>query len=762
MLYYALDECGKFEKTESPKNHTHEPNGLAMIAGIVFDDHGIEGEMDLEAKRIRSYYRLVIDECKSKDPDYDFRYPHALHSNGDRTRDAYIVRPVKELVNNSLAEFFEKATYKGKELKEKNNPLPRRKGKYHVFAILKSSCGMDNSASDNLQNDNFAGNLYYHMADEFVTHMLFYNPVLKCTSDMNCNLATRVSPDMKFGSKLSNELLQNGYVPYKKSAESESVKVNVFKADPDDTVFYELANGDLYRNLISQEKIRALLQNKICEFKVEPINYLKNCGQELLYLSDSICSYLSFGLTGNNPESYLAQIEERMGIICKSSMLFGYDTIDAQFMKAWELYSAKDYFGALGLCYESEGAQGEFAEYYKRKWFSIIKVAILSDPDAESFCNAAYKLRNATFSNERDDRKLCYIFEALDKAADAADKKLENREDRRALFMLYDSGITVYNHRGESFKAEKMFEKARSLRKYVGVDFLYSLNKRVVGLCDGFQFDKAKELADEAVEYWEWISETLKKMPEEEEEYYSTDYAKALSSRGQVLSYLRDGTAEKDFKNAMMIFGKASDNYRITQSYLIHHYLDTKNEEGYKKNAEEYFGGRRDVYEQYKYVIECCGIEKPPVSPKFALFVLLKGVYVFGQWKTLPDQILKKLLNPLKEINREELKEKDKKKIFEGHPWELIHKYRCLIAKEKGWECKGYLEEMESCRAKDISTINPIIDYSVIEIDMPEENRGEKSRNLFEKIKETYGVFENEDASNAGTVLDRTFTFMYR
>lgn len=107
MLTYALDEYGDFEGLK----HT---TGPIYIGGLIYDDNSVDGEEKLERKRVKAYYEAVIEDTASDSQNpAGFSYPEALHSDGNGGRDHNIVRPVKEKIQSSLAEFIRHGTYKG-------------------------------------------------------------------------------------------------------------------------------------------------------------------------------------------------------------------------------------------------------------------------------------------------------------------------------------------------------------------------------------------------------------------------------------------------------------------------------------------------------------------------------------------------------------------------------------------------------------------------------------------------------------------------
>ena len=213
MFTYALDEYGDFEGLKN----TNKP---IYIGGVIYDDHSIRREEVIERKRIKAYYKSVISEAASiANCTSNFSYPEALHSNGDADRNRNVVRPVKEIVKSTLAEFIRRGTYKGNKLQyeDRNGTLrdfQDRNGEYYIFIILKSDQGMTRLLSQNaniLAKDDYASNLYFHMADELISRLIFNNPLIDDIQEISLDIATRRSALLENNSRLFKEYKKQGY-----------------------------------------------------------------------------------------------------------------------------------------------------------------------------------------------------------------------------------------------------------------------------------------------------------------------------------------------------------------------------------------------------------------------------------------------------------------------------------------------------------------------------------------------------------------------
>lgn len=327
MFTYALDEYGDFEGLKN----TNKP---IYIGGVIYDDHSIRREEVIERKRIKAYYKSVISEAASiANCTSNFSYPEALHSNGDADRDRNVVRPVKEIVKSTLAEFIRRGTYKGNKLQyeDRNGTLrdfQDRNGEYYIFIILKSDQGMTRLLSQNaniLAKDDYASNLYFHMADELISRLIFNNPLIDDIQEISLDIATRRSALLENNSRLFKEYKKQGY----KAEQAEDGKYQ-----------FRLTNPDIYRTVIAKAILEAEQPNiKIINFNVKSIGYHEwnSKGMEFLYMSDSICSVLGFDIEGTSTDEWLRCIDERVKKLTGKSenLVFGYDEIDNIYSKAW-------------------------------------------------------------------------------------------------------------------------------------------------------------------------------------------------------------------------------------------------------------------------------------------------------------------------------------------------------------------------------------------------------------------------------------------
>ena len=299
-------------------------------------------------------------------------------------------------------------------------------------------------------------------------------------------------------------------------------------------------------------------------------------------------------------------------------------------------------------------------------------------------------------------------------------------------------------------------------------DYLSTRNKLVVFCCDYFEVDRAEELSDENIVYQELLTELKNelKFPGVSAIGFES-MGKAHSQRGQVYAFKRDSRAEEEFRAALEHFEEGSANYKITQSYLLQYYLDSKNAESYLVEAERYFGGKTKLVDQLKYIIDEGSKNDPLINMKYALYIYVRALYVF-RLSELTEKVWSELQNVEakfgKKIHRKEW-------ALTGHPSEIIFKYMRLISlsrNEKELEVE-YARKMSECLDYRGTTENVVLKFGEIEV-MNEtgdiERRDALSLELCGELTNNYSVFADLVASEDGDTrfkwLDKKITFMYR
>lgn len=844
MLTISLDEQGDFEGLKNE-------NKPVFIAGVIYDDLDDEGDRKAEKERIKAYYKAVVQDAlnnekaeKEKerpgggaafDSSYgsDFVFPLALHSVGDWFKDNNVVRPVKQQVSQTLGEFFQKGTYRGCELFYKNSigkktSLKGRKGRYYLFAIIKSDRGMRHLLAPNasiLAKDDYASNLYFHMADELLSRLLFHNPILGNVRDVSLDIATRASADMGKTDPIYREYVRLGY----KNNDPDNGK--------DGKYYFNLTNGDVYRSVLADEIIRSGKTGiHIESFNVRSINYnVDGKGMEFLYLADSLCGILGFNIPCTGADDWLPEMVSRAkALVCPDVscmkpgrgavpegsdhvddlFIFGYDEIDLYYRKAYSSYEEGDYYSALNQLFDGKKQEGAFAEHYDRTWFRRLENDIAASTNEAALATAIHKLHDSIFSNRLEQDRSLYILGVIENAVERVKERFRTPEARRVIYEFYDAGISFYTHIGDSRRAALYYGKCTELVGLVGFeDYLTTRNRMSVCCCDSFDYGKAMEIAGENVTYQEMLSDMKMEVQIARiREKGVVSLGKAFSQKGQVLAFLRDAEAESFFRKALDQFDPASVDYKITQSFLLHFYLDREDgsrkeqdqaapdnvelkdpdqncgesspkEEkirnvdnlgavqdpyGYKRQfleeAEKYFGGNKTLSQQLKYIIEEGTGRDPLINIKYALYVYLRSIYRY-RLSEVTSPLLEKLRSIEKEIAKKLKKEKWR---LEGHPAELIFLYLSLIERSVGDPAvsREYEGRIDTCLGNKGPAEDVICSYGharCADADGDIDRRDALSAELVRDMSEQFPALEAAKDMEEGhfSWLQEHVTFMY-
>lgn len=753
MITISLDEYGEFEKEE---------NKPLFIAGLIFDDQENSGEIQVEERiereRIRAYYKKVM-----ADAGEGFRYPQDLHSNGDVKRDHKVIGPVKTKVAETLPEFITAGTYGGHPLyNEKGNRIRERKGKYHLFVMLKSDAGKKRLLAENanmLAKDDWAANRYFHMAGSVVNRIIFHNPLYPAghMPPVNIDIATRATGNVK---ELDRSLVDE----FRKQA------YRTTGVEQSDYKYYSVMNADIYRTLIAQEMINSgNIAIKIEKLYVKSIQYEPDKHMmEFLYLSDSICSMLGFKLSGNSADGWLGEILDRVENINpqNENLIFGYDEIDNDFAQAWNCYEHKNYFEALSIAYDAKIKKGRFAEHYRQTWFPYLEERIRATIRPEYFNKSVNELSELLTINNLEQEKLLYLMQQFELMIPrVADKYRSTDMKSTVLYKLYDAGVSAFCHVGNANKALEYYEKCKQYAFYAGVDaFLHTNNKLVVCLEDRFEWDKALQIAEYNVASQQLASEMKREILKNDVNTEFLEEAKAISQLARILAEQKDCSAEGKFREALDKLEKGSANYKITQSYLLHFYADMDMRDAFEEEATDYFDGRNTYNQRLRYITNMEEDVDSLFSNEYAIYALVRGLFYFHR-DMIDDTLWEKLCGL-----RETLIEKDGNEPS-GHPWEIIYKYLEMLAIHKGDETarKMFSEHKRNClkyKGEIIAALEKFGEAEVAEFTGNVLERDRITNELAVYLQENFEVFKDTRFSLDGRKryqeLEQYFTFMYR
>lgn len=790
MYIVSLDEYGDFEKKEEKyyENNSYQKKEkyverASLIGGIIFDDKGITSEIKHELSRIRAYYEQITKEVAEEVAgriDWIISFPHIFHCK--RTKDIEekeiqdeLVRRAKKKVTATISEFMQNGTYQGETIKSDNGKIPPRKGEYRIYAVFKSDVGVSKRNVDNTNtflSDSFASNLYINMASSVIDRVVFNNPYTGNKPIFSLELATRVTADLKMKGELARQYRQHGY--------NEPNVVNIKNKDDEGEngkTFFKVTDKDVYRMIISNYvKNNNPLDAAVKKCVVKSINYsvdrkeAKNNG--FLYMADSVCSVLSYGLEKNRKfsESRFNELYKRACKILPEDklLIFAYDDIDEDFKVALNCYLNNNYYEALKVSYKCGNKKGKFAKFYKEKWFTFIEKMVVSSMNVNAFRNLVADYSNSQYSNTYDQLMGLYILTIIEKLGNNIKPYIKTVESQSIYATLYEAAMVSYCHMGDSKNAEKYYKKILQYAYTIKVEDLIRIRDMLcVCYSDSFEWNKALKLARKNVKVQSALSDIKRNIIDKK--YYEgfLGEAKSLSQSGQLYAFCRDSHAEKYFINSLNIVKEKSANYYITMSYLLHYYIDQNMEEKYKSLAYEYFGNKEDLEEQLDYIFEEGLSEDPFLNVKFALYVYIKALYLFNK-----DKITDSLWDKISKIEvyvNEEYKCFNGTWKLDGHPTELIKKYVVLIAIDRGdvKTAKKNKDTLIKMVDESDTIVNFITWLSVIDIcRMQGDTRSDDMiLEIADKLSNTYESFASlkdiKNTSEIYKILKNYFTYMY-
>ena len=729
MITFAFDESGNFE---IPKL-----DDTLLIGGVLYDDTDDPNDTDNERKRLASFYSSVCNRVGAE-------YPRHLHQDRNyKDYDHDMLKKVKAEISAQLPEFLQKGTINdGQPLYS----VPRI-GKYYPFVFLKGSNGKYGLRGENLNKltrDDFASNLYIHMAEDTIIRMIFHNPIINISS-VRFDLATRVAHFKNVSAAKEQEYTDLGHG----------------HNNIDNSNWFYITSTDLFRTTIEREMLYSEQQSlKVEEISAKSIDYGNTkTDMGFLYMADILCSLLCYEL------KHVDEIEKPEKIkssLCKltgneNNLIFVYDDIDTYYDKAIRCFENGDYYHAYSYIYDGAHCSSEYVEFYEKNWFRILKDMLEKETDYGMFSIAVDYLDNYAHSNKIDQNKLMNIATGFCEMAEYI--KFPNEEDKKTLFILYDITASACNHMGYSQKADENVKKANKYIKYMDIPYiLRNKHKQVVRLCDILKYDEALELAETTCECARNLYDIRKNLlPDDNEE--SLEYAISLSQLGQVYGYMRDSRAQEAFNQSLSLFVKDSPNYKITQSYLLHFYIDNAMKDQYDQLMQEYTEGTTDLRIQLLKIMEMGSKERGAlVSVKFALYCYIKGLYVFHL-----QELSEELINDLADLRIKLINAGYEDDALNDHPWQLINKYRAFILFQKGRIRKAE-QLMDNISIEGGPIIEAIIAFGeaqYAELKNDSKTRDAKAKTAFEKIASKNHDIEAGDPASYYNSMKDIITYTY-
>ncbi|MCQ2534350.1 MAG: hypothetical protein MJ172_07275 [Clostridia bacterium] len=694
MITLALDEFGKFEVVKRMEVVAQEQTGCILIGGLIYNDLGDKEDLENEHNRIKAYYSKIVSSIP------DAVYPRNLHvMKGEEGKE--FTRDIKIEVSQSLAEFLQNGTYKEEELLSENS---KRKGFYKVIVVLKSETGktIRTDNEDLFINDSYGSNLYFHMVSEFLSHAVFDNFDNEAGTEYSLQIATRASiNDKSSDNGLFEQYNEQGYKPVNKNPNN---------------CYYILTNQDVYRTLIEQKLMEHENDVKISRISAESIDYLSEHSQEFLYLADSICSYLTYDSFKVSDGNYLKFIRKKLAKLIENdnSLLYSYDDVDTEFTKAIRAMSNRDIYVAMSYLYDIKTNYASYvAEYYENKWYPHLLNKINKEVNTDDWCMAVDKLTKSLLSNTYNQKKGQYLFEELERTLEVIKEEFKTSQ-MKYLYYFYNAGVSVYSHLGDSSRAKVYEELCIDYAQYVDLEKMLRLrNQQVVMLCDYFDYEHARVIAEENVKISKETYKIKALTVPKADIRNKFDVVKALSQLGQVYAFMQDSQAENCFLEALEDIEEGTPDYYITASYLLHHYIDSGNERKYRELAKKYFNGEDLLEAQTDMIIRELDDSHPQHSFFFALYVLVKATYVFYK-----QEVSDELWNKLTKVFTYKSQKTDRNSCSYGHPVELICHYLILLSYYRDDEdsCKLFKSHLRKCLKNSNALVNAIIQFGNIEI----------------------------------------------
>ena len=744
MITISLDEAGSFESQNI---------NPVFIAGLIYDDLNENAEYLNERERIKAYYKTLLQDLNP-----DFSYPADLHSNDDYNHNHNIVKQVKIRINETLAEFITNGTYCGKRLlKENGLPTSKRKGKYHLFVILKSDEAKRNLLRQNtnfLARDNYADNLYFHMAETVVNRIIFHNPLFlnETAPSINIDIATRASGN-------TSTMSDNKILEYK----------TIHKSNPDDS-FFKLMTHDVYRALIAQEMMNSKhINTKIEHFKISSIYYGKDAiNKEFLYLADSICSFFTANEKNSHPADFwLNKINTDISKLNpdEQNLIFAYDEIDNDFKDALTALEQHDIFTAFSILYDCKNKNGTFAKHYQQTLFPFIEQKIYDSITPPLFADGIEKLHTMLQTSNLKQDKLLYLLTHYNRLFEKIKNNFNNEEYKATVnFKLYETALSAYCHIGDPEPAIEYYEKCKSFAPYIGADAILRLNNKLaVCLEDSFEWDSALAIAEESTSCQEILTTIKQEISHLNGNIAYLDEAKAISQKARILSCKRHPDSPKIYHQALSKLIPGSANYKITQSYLLHYLADINDADAFEKEAFTYFDEHKTYPQRLNYLLSLKQHNQSIFSFNYSLYVLLRGLFLFNI-----DNITDAFWEKLKHLDTNLLDKNNNPP--NQHPYEISYKYLEMIAINRNDSAarKKFAELKNSCCPYAGTTINALKLFGIAETADYEKKLTERdvaSKATAEYLQKNFKHFKQHIFNNNHDILyhelQNIFTFMY-
>lgn len=745
MLTIALNEYGDFHhlgQKENSLKHIH------FITGIVYDDEGSEQDLRNEQIRLDRFFRAVAEASNSDYPQGFFGdtkandLEGATEIEGNSQNKSQIRRNMKryrDALDAALPEFLTDGTYQGQQLVG----MPRV-GHYAITLMLKSEAGKSQFLQpymSELLHDGVASNLYWHMADSLVSRLVLSNPFALHNNRVQLHLASQLVDVKETEYDRLAEYRRLGYKPY--DFQNEQLK-------KEGIITYQVGNDFTYRAALDRRMVEFNRPDlDVVRLKSVSVQYDDDSPETtanfaFLYLAGHICgNFIYYGAERDTKDifkfktlvDFANQINPKY-----PNYMFVYDDIDVYFEQAMKAYLNEDYYGALSHVYDAKYCGSKFKSYYETNWFPFVEELIHSADNRQAIEQAVQLFVNYANQSRLNEGKLHYLYKQLEYILE--DIKDISCVDKALVYAFYDSGMTAFNHLGKSDLAVACFNKCQALTHTVPLEmYMETVRRRIVAQIDCYKYEEALELAKYVVDVEEKIQAIRAPLQMGKR---AISLGQSYSQLGQVYAYMEQSESEDYFLRAIDIFTVDTDDYYRTVSYLLHYYIDAKQQDAYERWAPNYFGGHLNTVDQLAFLLNMTSDEKIVQHESYALYVYIKALYQFYR-----ARINKKLMETLIKLGRTVGATLDA--APKGHPWELIFTYFALLAYEKGYKVDA--EYFRSCIGRSVVNAGPaisnIMTYGELRFAQCKGNQG-KYDTLYGQLRESV---EN---------VERYMTYMFR
>ena len=701
MLTIALNEYGDFHhlgQKENSLKHIH------FITGIVYDDEGSKQDLRNEQIRLDRFFRTVAEASNSDYPQGFFGdtkandLEGATEIEGNSQNKSQIRRNMKryrDALDAALPEFLTDGTYQGQQLVG----MPRV-GHYAITLMLKSEAGKSQFLQpymSELLHDAVASNLYWHMADSLVSRLVLSNPFALHKNRVQLHLASQLVDVKETEYDRLAEYRRLGYKPY--DFQNEQLK-------KEGIITYQVGNDFTYRAALDRRMVEFNRPDlDVVQLKSVSVQYDDDCPETtanfaFLYLAGHICgNFIYYGAERDTKDifkfktlvDFANQINPKY-----PNYMFVYDDIDTYFEQAMKAYHNEDYYGALCHVYDGKCCDSKFKSYYETNWFPFVEELIYSVDNREAIERAIESFVNYANQSRLDEGKLHYLYQHLEYILE--DIKDMSCVNKALVYAFYDGGMTAFNHLGKSDVSVACFEKCQALTHTVPLEtYMETIRRRIVAKIDCYKYEEALEIAKSVVDVEEQIQHIRASLPMGKQ---AISLGQSYSQLGQVYAYMERPEAESYFLPAIDIFTVDTDDYYRTVSYLLHYYIDAKQQDAYERWAPNYFGGHLNIVDQLAFLLNMTSDEKIVQHESYALYVYIKALYQFYR-----ARINKELMETLIKLGRTVGATLDA--APKGHPWELIFTYLALLAYEKGYKVDA--EYFRSCIGRSVVNAGPAI-----------------------------------------------------